>query len=41
MDASFSFRQRPTDVVDTRAARVGVSDEFPFFVAKWSPYDDR
>ena len=40
VDVIFSFRNRNTDVVEKQAARVDVTDEFPFLAKPLSPYYD-
>jgi hypothetical protein len=41
VEVVFSFTNRNTDVVSKQAARVDVTEEFPFLVTKLSPYYDR
>jgi len=41
MDVIFSVTNRNTDVTEKFAARVDVTEEFPFLVSKLSPYFDR
>jgi hypothetical protein len=40
MNVIFSYTNRSTDVVEKFSARVDVTEEFPFLVAKLSPYFD-
>jgi hypothetical protein len=41
VDVILSFTNRQTDVVEKYFIRVDVTEEFPFFVTKMSPYYDR
>lgn len=40
MDVVLEFRNRETDAVEKRFAKVDVSEVFPFKVSKWGPYTD-
>ena len=41
VEVIFAFTNRSTDVVEKYAVRVDVTEQFPFLVAKLSPYFDR
>jgi len=41
VDVIFSYTHRQTDVTEKFFVRVDVTEEFPFFVTKLSPYYDR
>jgi len=41
VEVIFSFTNRATDVTEKQFVRVDVTEEFPFLVAKMSPYYDR
>jgi hypothetical protein len=41
MDCIFSYTNRNTDFTEKFFVRVDVTEEFPFLVAKLSPYYDR
>jgi hypothetical protein len=41
LDVIFSYTNRNTDFTEKFSVRVDVTEEFPFLVAKMSPYYDR